>query len=686
MATVPGYKYLGPGNKLNKGDPVNETDLIAQIHDYEYDRAETSNEIREADQEAINKFANVENPSFGSYLGELGLGIKYEVEGVTGVLYGGGNVGMKRRQNFGRDLYAQRQKAIYAGFKEAAKAGRYNSLQDYRQSEEYKNLLAEYRKEGGAYKRLRAEFDGVDARPGPSNEQPGTSRTVDEDISEADLANFDWDHFLRGFDSAVGEEGGEAATPMDVVQSGTDRGPNTGARSTAPSIAPGGSGDSGRGDAVAWIPRSVPSNSTVISFKKSRILYSYGYSVQNIQSSPTIDQFTTSLALIPVDFLPFYLSYSEFISLPYGAKVVEVWCTVAPLGTRTAFDTGTTLSGSATSEYIPIGICITGANKSFYGSNKVYTTNATKPMVPTGLSKIDTDKLVAKYYEHPASNAMAVPRSISEYFVHEWNRGKKPGGAADYPDYQVHNAGVVRMDEKVDRFLVNSSINAPVIHYYYTPKNGVIREAKDHFVPYTRKDFAVEAHVNRARSNKLKFFETSDKKPDIGIVGLGDVSKPTILANQVQSQYKRQIENYGSFNFQHGTSSYDAQPQVHVGILATPQLNPANEDTNFLNSCCYWKVECGAKVSFDISSAFTKNMPISWPQEVTFVENGVPNYTDGQTLFGMTDAGVGNLTSALDEMSMEEESIGIHNPSTSDGIATMRKRVKKSYFEALSLK
>lgn len=35
--TLPGYKYLGPGNKLLKGEPTNHNDKVAQEHDYAYD-------------------------------------------------------------------------------------------------------------------------------------------------------------------------------------------------------------------------------------------------------------------------------------------------------------------------------------------------------------------------------------------------------------------------------------------------------------------------------------------------------------------------------------------------------------------------------------------------------------------------------------------------------------------------
>ena len=46
--TVPGYKYLGPGNSLNRGQPTNQTDEAAKEHDEAYDKAKTSQEVSQA--------------------------------------------------------------------------------------------------------------------------------------------------------------------------------------------------------------------------------------------------------------------------------------------------------------------------------------------------------------------------------------------------------------------------------------------------------------------------------------------------------------------------------------------------------------------------------------------------------------------------------------------------------------
>lgn len=82
MFNWPGYKYLGPGNKLNLGEPVNKADYIAQQHDIQYDNAKTHEDIFQADKEAINKFFNnfVENKHFVSGVSSAALYGKHFIE------------------------------------------------------------------------------------------------------------------------------------------------------------------------------------------------------------------------------------------------------------------------------------------------------------------------------------------------------------------------------------------------------------------------------------------------------------------------------------------------------------------------------------------------------------------------------------------------------------------------------
>ena len=81
----PGHKYLGPGNKLNNGTPVDNADKIAQKHDYAYDAAKTKQQIFSADRAAISEFASdfVTHPNLPSLAGFVGIGAKHTVERAT---------------------------------------------------------------------------------------------------------------------------------------------------------------------------------------------------------------------------------------------------------------------------------------------------------------------------------------------------------------------------------------------------------------------------------------------------------------------------------------------------------------------------------------------------------------------------------------------------------------------------
>lgn len=86
---LPGHKYIGPGNSLNRGVGVDEDDLIAEEHDKAYDKAKTEEDIKAADEKGFQEFLTdwIENKNWHSLLGAIGLKGKAYVEKVTGQLY-----------------------------------------------------------------------------------------------------------------------------------------------------------------------------------------------------------------------------------------------------------------------------------------------------------------------------------------------------------------------------------------------------------------------------------------------------------------------------------------------------------------------------------------------------------------------------------------------------------------------
>lgn len=86
----PPFKYLGPGNSLNKGEPYNEIDADALEHDIAYNTAENKENIFHADKkflsqvgdhlaEGISGHGSISN-SIGAALGGVGIGLKHSVE------------------------------------------------------------------------------------------------------------------------------------------------------------------------------------------------------------------------------------------------------------------------------------------------------------------------------------------------------------------------------------------------------------------------------------------------------------------------------------------------------------------------------------------------------------------------------------------------------------------------------
>lgn len=94
----PGHNYLGPGNPIHNGVPVDEDDRIAQRHDIAYENATSSEHIRTADRQAIVVFTKdyLFTGNYHSAIGSAGLSLKYLAESIFGVQYPG-NIDSRKR-------------------------------------------------------------------------------------------------------------------------------------------------------------------------------------------------------------------------------------------------------------------------------------------------------------------------------------------------------------------------------------------------------------------------------------------------------------------------------------------------------------------------------------------------------------------------------------------------------------
>lgn len=89
MPRLPFHKYLGPGNDLNEGEPINSADAIARLHDNQYENVKTSDDVFRADEDAIEHFTHdfLHTHSIPSAIGAAGLFLKNRLERYTGIIY-----------------------------------------------------------------------------------------------------------------------------------------------------------------------------------------------------------------------------------------------------------------------------------------------------------------------------------------------------------------------------------------------------------------------------------------------------------------------------------------------------------------------------------------------------------------------------------------------------------------------
>lgn len=85
----PCHKYLGPGNNLNAGSPVDTDDFIAQQHDLAYENASNKEDIYQADEKAIFSFIIdcIKNKNWHSVVGALAIGFKHLTELLCGKIF-----------------------------------------------------------------------------------------------------------------------------------------------------------------------------------------------------------------------------------------------------------------------------------------------------------------------------------------------------------------------------------------------------------------------------------------------------------------------------------------------------------------------------------------------------------------------------------------------------------------------
>ncbi|XP_071052737.1 uncharacterized protein [Onthophagus taurus] len=626
----PGHNYLGPGNNLNIGDPIDEDDLIALLHDLRYEHAESEEDIINADLDAIDEFLvdfHINN-NYHSLIGAVGLSFKNIFEQLFGVVYPMVGGVTKKKLNRGNYLYAYINSKV---------AHEYRLLRDtsgitykeFLKSDHYKHIKKQARidfdheyppgttfdspgdNDGGANDDQsgietsrddnvvdNASSDIVDSEiyneddvipetqvqePGTSNQHSGEllgdrNRSSLKRIRERNQAQFDSEAKRPAMEAPV-----ESMDTTENVKSG-----GGGAVSTS----------TGMNGAMVSIPRCMNETSFTLTFRKSWIFYSYGYNWNVLKVPLPNDQNNgfqyqcTSLATIPCDLIAFYINKGEYDSIPSGSKIVNVKCNVTPLGVRTAFDHGTTLTGTANTEHVPIIMTNVGMNTKIMSfSASSYSVNATKPMIPTGISQISSSSVVEKLYgaanfqDNAMNMSLGLPRSAPCYYAIIGNI-----------DASLNTAGFPNLIQYCDRHLLHSVIGQPIISWSYSPKRGYIGKAKDIYLPNGKKG----QNISTIRPTMLSPQSLIGDPQGLASIAL---QSQVCRFGYEEHHWNALIEDLYVENSGVTTSNMPhVIPKCYIGILPTPSLNPGTETENIQNTSLYFSVETEMTISCDFSS------------------------------------------------------------------------------------
>lgn len=554
----------------------------------------------------------------------------------------------KKEKNRGQVIYSLRQRELRDAFKKQSEYKNYHEW--VKNSSTAKEITKSWSRGGrsyndyisastsGANNNDRSIDDNLEPEPGPQQPEP----EAESDTLFPDFNSEDFDAFVRGvLNSGVTEIGGKNLLSfMDSMEVSLDeQAMELGGHEADSGSKYGGSRQNNRGIGIIHrIPKGIGCNSTKLHFSKTFLMYSYGYSWPYFEVDKMSYQ-VTSLALIPVDFLPSYLTKTEFDNLPLGSRMTEVMCSVKVLGVRTAFDTGTTLTGIANSEHVAIGAYAQGLNVHTYGSNVNYNLDPAKPMVPIGATTMSGKNLHDKLYKGQAPMILGIPRSMSDYWA--LVRPK----TTDTENANI--GGHPRLDKLLHRFVITNATDQHLCTYHYKCKNAILKTQKKDIIPATA-NFSMEANTLNTTTTRRKIAVKNNIATMDNVPANNNLPEFEKLSTQFTENYIRQLETFAVNNIRTHIETPIAQPQLHVGIFPIPQISPATDTLNFQNTSLYLEVTFACEVEYNYNSTYCEHQ-IATNLENNFMCPDAPQYYDGRTAFGINFRRMGNVKKNKDK-------------------------------------
>ncbi len=611
--TVPFLKYSGPGNPTNIGEPVNDADKFAKIHDLEYAYAKfrhnngriTDAQLQKETDAADTKFIKSNGwniiasmdprEQLASIIGGLGIGVKYGAESVAGQIY------PSLEKSDDPDIPTTSTNLANKLFKNLK-----SNISLKQAAEESGSMSAKAQKVAG----------GKRVETGSSGGEPSLPHKVASPNISVD----------------------PAAVPEEVEMASLT---GTGKEQAS-------GGASSDGMAVHYIERpfSEFSNRTNV-YKKSHKFMTFGFApnIINIGADTLGEKYLTSyLAEIPWHIPALYLNPSEFALLQDGAHVIEVSIEVYYRGSTIQFETNATSSGLATLNQInDIGVAH-GLNRSGWGSNVRYNSFgvAGQPMIPSTIIQPTYAPLTGKYrgmvrdYYGANNNDTNFNSDIPKHQIgrqtflyNYWAnslRGQTGTTAVTAANRQF--GGWPCLAEKIEQMDGKTVVNQCVARSTYTPKLAPLKtplKQQAHGLPFPTAGAQININVGGtlANSRQVGFLAATTAPSASTPISATNTELTTTYSNintgvdtdPVFDIYapieKCQMGRTGSW----GEMGVHIQPSIHIGVQPVPALTSAallTEDQQFNNwtdTRAYWEVIATMKT--------TERNPTAWPYATT---------------------------------------------------------------------
>lgn len=614
--TVPFMKYSGPGNPTNIGEPVNEADKFAKIHDLEYAYAKYRHNNRRISDEQLKRETDAADRKFmksngwnmtssmnpgeqlASMIGALGIGVKYTAESAVGQIYpslekDSSDATPTTSRNLANNLMKNLQSNVPKRVSNDTDAGEGSSMASKAQ-----------KTESGA--RVQTGISGGEADL-PHKQAGGSSSTsnIPQDIEMATLTG-------SGKEQASG-------------------------------------GASSEGMMVHYIekPLSVFGRKESV-YTKSHKFMTFGLAPNFCPGkAEDVDQgnvyLTSYLAEVPWHIPALYLNESEFNLIPDGSRVKSIKIEVIYRGSTIQFETNASATGLATLNQINDIAVAHGLNRTGWGSNvSMKSFNPTESMIPTAITRPYYGPsgtyvgMVADYYsgDNDSNNFVnVIPKHqtgrhafLYNYFAQSARRGNASlEGFRQFGGWPCIAEKIKQMDGK-------TVVNQCVASSMYEPKVAPLKQplrAQAHGLPYP------QASGNMIVPGANTFVESRASLVN------ADATVPTTSSQQPVSTTERNYQynntSYPTFDIYTpieksqyiksgfwGVTEGHVQPSVHIGVQPVPALSTAAllasqaQFNNWTDTRAYWEVVATMVVE--------EHLPTAWPYATR------PNVPQGEVM------------------------------------------------------